>query len=374
LTVPVIRRDPQILEERRLYGMRILIVDDEPANVLLLKSILKRAGYTNVHGDTDPMAVSGLVTANEPDLIILDLHMPNHDGFEVLADLRQLHGVDDYYPVFVVTADITQDVKRRALNQGATDFLTKPFDSVEVNLRVKNLLRSKALHQQLQISNHGLEQLVQHRTTQLTAAHFEIVTRLAMAAELRDDDTGQHTQRVARLTALIARQLGLDNYFVELIERAAPLHDVGKIGIPDIVLLKPGKLDELEWEIMKSHTIIGRKLLTGTESPILNLAEEIAATHHERWDGTGYPLGISGEDIPVAARITAVADVFDALTHQRPYKPAWPLDTALEEIENQRGQHFAPDVVDSFLKVLDDEDLLSDELFSNVLSADDANV
>lgn len=337
--------------ESRLADMRILVVDDQPANVMLVRSILERAGYTTIRGESDPLAVLDVVREFEPDLIVLDLHMPRRDGFQVLDDLRRIRPRDEYLPVLVITADATPEVKRRALNGGASDFLTKPFDHVEVRLRVRNLLQTRSLHIGLQRTNVHLEGLVRQRTAELEAAHGEILTRLALAAEFRDDATGQHTSRVGRLSRLVAQELGLPDQSVDLIEQAAPLHDVGKIGIPDAILLKPGKLDPEEWELMKTHTTIGAKLLDGTDNPLLSLAREIALSHHERWDGRGYPHGRGSGEIPIEACIVAVTDVFDALIHRRPYKPAWPIEQALEEIAAQRGTQFAPDVVDAFLAV-----------------------
>ncbi|MEZ4521713.1 MAG: response regulator [Thermomicrobiales bacterium] len=343
------------MQEPRLVDMTILIVDDQPANVILLRSILERAGYTDLHGETDPRVVPEWCRENRPDLVILDLHMPQRDGFQVTADVRALHAADEYLPILILTADITPEVRRRALNGGATDFVTKPFDHIEVRLRVRNLLRTRALYRSFRDYSLHLEGLVRERTEQLEAAHIGILERLALAAEFRDDATGRHTQRVGRLSMLVAGALGLPETFVGLIERAAPLHDVGKIGIPDSILLKPGRLEGDEWNLMKSHTTIGARLLAGTDDPLLHLAEEIALSHHERWDGDGYPRGNAGDDIAMEARIVAVTDVFDALTHQRPYKPAWAMDQALTEIQNQRGRQFDPDVVDAFLTVASTE-------------------
>lgn len=348
--------------EPRLVDKKILVVDDQVANVTLIRAILSQAGYTDIHGETDPSAVAGWVAENDPDLLILDLHMPLMDGFQVMSDLRNNRPRNEFIPILVVTADATPEVKRRALNSGGTDFITKPFDHVEVRLRVRNLLHTRAQYQRLRDYNQELEALVQKRTLQLELAHAGILERLALAAEFRDDATGQHTQRVGSLSMLVARELGLQEDFVELIERAAPLHDVGKIGIPDAILLKPDRLDSHEWELMKTHTTIGARLLAGSDDPLLHLAESIALSHHERWDGNGYPDGVAGEDIAIEARIVAVTDVFDALTHVRPYKDAWTADAAAEEISAQRGTQFAPDVVDVFLEVATQQNLISDHL------------
>jgi putative two-component system response regulator len=277
--------------------------------------------------------------------------MPYLDGFEVMNQLRARVPLGIFLPILVLTADITPETKRKALDEGATDFLTKPFDQTEVVLRIRNLLRTRVLHLQLQDQNHLLEQKVRERTIELEETQIEILERLALAAEYRDDDTGEHTKRVGQMSAQIAQALGLSNAEVELIRRAAPLHDVGKIAIPDSILLKPGKLTPEEFELMKTHTTVGAKMLSGGRFPLLQRAEEIALTHHERWDGTGY-AGLKGESIPIAGRIVAVADVFDALTSARPYKEAWPRAKAIEEVQRQSGRQFDQSVVEAFLKVV----------------------
>jgi putative two-component system response regulator len=261
-------------------------------------------------------------------------------------------------PFLVLTADATEETKRRALSVGARDFLTKPLDQIELLLRVRNLLQVQQLQGRLREQNESLEDEVFERTRDLEQARLEMLDRLALAAEYRDDDTQEHAWRIARSCALLASRLGLPDRGVELIRRAAPLHDIGKIGIPDAILLKPGKLTDLEFERIKTHTTIGAEILSGSRSPLLRLAERIALTHHERWDGLGYPRGLSGDEIPLAGRIVAVADAFDALTHERPYKEAWPLEKAVREILAQAGRQFDPGVVDAFSR-LDHHTLLS---------------
>jgi putative two-component system response regulator len=327
-----------------------LIVDDQSTNVLLLEGILQEEDLA-FRSLTDSRQTLPVFLAYEPDLILLDLQMPYLDGFAVMKQLRAVVPPGSFLPILVLTADISPQAKRQALTEGASDFLTKPFDATEVILRIRNLLHTRQLHLRLQAENQLLEQKVRERTADLEATQLEILERLALAAEYRDDDTGQHTRRVGQMSAQIARALGLPELEVDLIERAAPLHDVGKIAIPDAILLKPGKLTLDEFEIMKTHTTRGAEMLSGGRFPLLQRAEEIALTHHERWDGTGH-VGLRGEGIPPAGRIVTVADVFDALTNERPYKQAWPRAAAVKEIVDQSGRQFDPAVVEAFLKVV----------------------
>jgi putative two-component system response regulator len=341
-----------------LTELKILAVDDEPANLLLLSRMLERAGYTQVETTTNPLSVPELFVAERPDLVLLDLHMPGMDGFELMERLAPLTEAGTHVPFLVLTADATEETRRRALSMGARDFLTKPVNQTELLLRVHNLLQIQQLQDRLRTHNARLEQDVADRTRDLEHARLEILERLALAAEYRDDDTQEHAWRIGRSCGLLAAGLGLDQRDVELIRLAAPLHDIGKIGVPDQILLKPAKLTDAEFEVMKAHTTIGASILSGSNSPLLGLAERIALAHHERWDGQGYPARLAGEEIPVAARVAAVADVFDALTHERPYKEAWPVRKAVEEILSQAERQFDPSVVDQFAE-LDHEDLLT---------------
>jgi cyclic di-GMP phosphodiesterase len=336
-----------------LVDARILVIDDEQANVRLLERILEGAGYVHVRSTTDPEALLELVEGFRPDLLLLDLKMPRMDGFEILRLLPSVVPSVHDLPVLVLTADPDREVKRRALAAGARDFLTKPFDVDEVLLRIANMLDIRFLTLNLKIENTTLEERVRDRTRELEESQIETFERLALAAEYRDDDTGQHTRRVGRMASLLAGELGLGDDDLRLLEPAAGLHDVGKIGIPDSILLAPRKLTPEEFEVVKTHTTIGAKIMSGSPSPLMQMAEEIAWSHHERWDGSGY-AGAAGEEIPLMGRITTVADVFDALTHERPYKEAWPLDEAIAEIERQRGDQFDPRVVDVFLAIQED--------------------
>src|SRR5215510_8641483 len=339
------------MTSRPFRNARILIVDDEAVNIEILQRILNRAGFSRVESTTDSREASGLYVQHRPDLILLDLHMPHLDGFEVMDQLNEIAEAS-YLPILILSGDLTPEARREALSRGAKDFVGKPFMPDELVLRIRTLLETRLLYLQIQSQNERLEAKVRERTRALEAAQIEILERLAVAAEFRDDNTGQHTQRVGQMSALVARQLGLPDSQVALIRRGAELHDVGKIGVPDSVLLKIGKLTPEEFEIVKTHTTIGARILSGGKFPLLRLSEEIAFTHHERWDGSGY-AGIRGSDIALAGRIVAVADVFDALTQQRPYKPAWPVGEAIAEIDCQRGKQFDPDIVDAFLRVVE---------------------
>jgi putative two-component system response regulator len=339
------------MEGNLLTTSRILIIDDQPSNVALLEGILEEEDFTSLRSVLDPREALPTYIEYLPDLILLDLQMPYLDGFQVMKQLRACLAPNDFLPILVLTADITPEAKRHALAGGALDFLTKPFDASEVVLRIKNLLQTRSLHLQLQAQNQDLDQKVQERTAELEVTQVEILERLALAAEYRDDDTGEHTKRVGETAAQIAQALGWPSEEVELIRRAAPLHDVGKIAISDSILLKPGKLTPEEFERMKTHTKIGAKMLSGGRFALLQFAEQIALTHHERWDGSGY-IGLLGEDIPLAGRIVSVADVYDALISQRPYKKAWTQPEAIAEIQRQSGRQFDPRVVEAFLSVV----------------------
>jgi len=341
------------MQHRMFKHARILIIDDERSNVEMLQRLLERAGFGRVESTTDPREAVELYVKYRPDLILLDLHMPEVSGLAVMDQLNEIAEAS-YLPILMMTGDMTPEARQEALTRGAKDFISKPYHTDEVLLRIRTLLETRFLYFQVQSQNQILEAKVRERTRELEAAQIEIIERLARAAEFRDDNTGQHTERVGQMAALLARQLGLPDPQVSLIRRAAPLHDVGKIGIPDSVLLKLGKLTLEEFELVKTHTTIGARILSGSRFGVLRLAEEIAFSHHERWDGEGY-IGISAEQIPMAGRIVAVADVFDALTQKRPYKAAWPIAEAIAEIERQRGRQFDPEIVDAFLRVIEQQ-------------------
>ena len=354
---------------------RILILDDEPVNTLLLGRILTSTGYGCITATNDPReAIATFLEAQagpEPfDLVCTDLHMPVLSGLEVVATLARATPPGDFVPIVMLTADVTAAAEQEALTNGAQDFITKPFRAPQIRLRIANLLRTRTLHRQLRDHNDRLEGLVQERTAELDAARLDILHRLAAAAEYRDYTTGQHTQRVGALSGLLATRLGCDEETIDLVRRAAQLHDVGKIGVPDSILLKPGPLTAAEFSVMKEHVDVGVRLLANGASKLIAMAEVIAGSHHERWDGSGYPLGLAGDAIPLVGQIVAVADVFDTLINERPYKPAWPIEEAIDEMTRQRGRWFSPHVIDVFLEALLDCPDLLEELRHALVAVD----
>jgi putative two-component system response regulator len=334
-----------------LQDARILIVDDEAVNLKLLERMLGAQGYRNLVLVQDSLKVLDVYQQAPVDLILLDLNMPGLDGFTVMEQLRALR--DPLLPpIVVLTAQTGREQLLRALHGGARDFLTKPFDRPELLVRVGNLLEVHHAHRMTHDQKSMLEHMVRERTAELRDTRLQVVQRLGRAAEYRDNETGNHILRMSHSAVLLARRLGYDEGQCELLLHASPMHDIGKIGIPDHILLKPGKLTEQEWEIMKTHTTIGANILEGDDSELLHCAREIALSHHEKWDGSGYPLGLSGESIPLSGRIVALADVFDALTSERPYKKPWPVEEAVAYIREQSGSHIEPRIVEHFLASL----------------------
>jgi putative two-component system response regulator len=326
-------------------------VDDDLASLNVLMRTLQRAGFLNLHGVCEARGILRGIIDFQPDVVLLDLHMPGVDGIEVIYDITALQGRRNYLPVLVLTGDSSEEVRDAALAAGARDFLTKPYDSGEVLLRVRNLIDTRLLHVELQRQNAALSERFESRTEELEAAKLEILERLARAADFRDDSSYGHTTRVGELASRIAARMGHSEVEVEQIRIAARLHDIGKIGLSDSILMKPGPLAPAEFLAQEKHTLIGANILSGSRFPVLRLAEEIALTHHESWDGNGYPRGLCGEEIPICGRIVSVADVFDALTHVRAYKRAWRIEDALAEITHQSGTKFDPAVVAAFLEV-----------------------
>ncbi|MGP0594159.1 HD domain-containing phosphohydrolase [Nitrospira sp. T9] len=329
----------------------ILIVDDQMTNIMFLESILKNGGYTQVHSTQDPTQVIPLFKELDPDLICLDIRMPELNGFQVMGQLQIIHK-HGFLPILVLTSEEDRETRLRALESGAKDFLPKPFDRVEVLMRIRNLLEASLLNKTVSQQNDILEETVRIRTKELKDTQLEVVHRLARAAEHRDNETGAHIIRMAHFAVALGRAAGMSEDECDVLFHATPMHDVGKLGIPDRILLKPGKLDHEEFETMKQHTVIGAKLLSSSQSPILQMGEVIALTHHEKWDGSGYPNRIAGEDIPIVGRICAIADVFDALSSKRCYKDPWPLEKTLKEIHPLIGKQFDPHLVDLFYELM----------------------
>lgn len=346
---------------------KVLIVDDEHANVQLLEDLLTRSGYRNLRSTTDPTEVVSLYLDFEPDLVLLDLKMPVLSGFDILQGLSEHIDPDDYLPILILTVDASQQSKQRALAGGAKDFLIKPFDATEALLRVGNLLDARYLHLQLRRSNELLEVKVKERTEELWnaigelqsaeqdlhLAQEETIHRLSLAAEFRDDETSRHLERMSRYCAILAKRQGEDERRCALLRIASKMHDVGKIGIPDSILLKPHKLTEEEFDVIRRHPGIGYEILCDSQSELVRTAAMIAWTHHEKVDGSGYPRGLKGEEIPLEGRIAAVADVFDALTTDRVYRKAFTLPQALKIMREGQGTHFDIELLNLFLGSLD---------------------
>ena len=339
-----------MFDDSKIKEAKILIVDDQPANVTLIEKILDIDGYHNVISTTDPTQAETIYVEQSSDLVLLDLNMPVMDGYQVLAKIREVD--PDYPPIIVLTAQSDRESRIKALDIGARDFLAKPFDRVELLTRIRNMLEVRIMAKAVKNQNKILDSKVKERTEELNRTRLEVIRHLGRAAEYRDDLTGFHILRMSRYSQLLAFAAGMSEDEAENMLNASPMHDIGKIGIPDNVLLKPGKLDAEEWSIMKTHVDIGVEILSGSDSELMNMAAEIAQNHHEKWDGSGYPRGLKGEVIPLSGRIVAVADVFDALTTARPYKKAWEVDDAINFLQEQSGQHFDPRLVELFIGIL----------------------
>jgi putative two-component system response regulator len=330
---------------------KVLIVDDREVNLLLLERMLRRAGYVCIESTADPTGVLELHLANRYDLILLDLQMPAMDGFQVMEALRGIEP-DGYLPVLVITAQ--PDQKLRALQAGAKDFIGKPFELAEVLARVHNMMEVRLMHKALRDYGDLLEQRVRHRTAELQESYLETIFSMTRAAEHKDEDTGAHITRISYFCRELATSLGLSKEFTDLIFFASPMHDIGKLGIPDHVLLKPCAFTPGEWDVMKGHPLIGWNILGNSKSPYLAMGAEIALNHHELWNGGGYPSGKAAESIPLSARIMNVCDVYDALRSKRPYKPALDHPKVMDTITRGDGRtqptHFDPAVLSSFVK------------------------
>jgi putative two-component system response regulator len=348
----------------------ILVVDDEEANCELIEAHLETFGHQAESARDGLSALTrlhGSQTVQMPDLVLLDIMMPGMNGFEVTRAIRQNPLTSDL-PIVMVTALTSMEDRLRAVEAGANDFITKPIDKVELQTRVNSLLKMKEAQDGIKRHKEELEETIKQRTRSLQRAledvtiaqseadkaHLDTIYRLAVASEYKDSATAMHIRRVGNYCGLMAKHLKLPAEEIEIICAASPMHDVGKLGIPDAILLKPSKLTGEEWAIMKEHTTIGARILRGSSSKLLQAGEIIALSHHEKWDGSGYPNGWSGSDIPLWGRICAIADVFDALTNERPYKEAFSTETAWEIMRQERGRHFDPQLLDLFFQLKED--------------------
>lgn len=327
---------------------KVLIIDDSDINLTLIKALVLKLGDCEPILFERPLEALDWCRDNVPDLVIVDYMMPDMDGLRFIAAFRALHGRTEI-PVLMITANDQKDIRYEALLGGANDFLTKPIDRIEFSARSRNMLALRTGQKFLADRAAYLAEKVEEATREIRERERELIFRISRAAEFRDPETGAHIQRMAHYSEIIARGLDLDDASCRLLLKAAPMHDVGKIGIPDYILLKPGRLTPQEFEVMKRHAELGYELLKDSGSEILQAGAEIALSHHEKYDGSGYPKGLKGHAIPLFGRIVAVADVFDALTSERPYKKAWLLDDALRFLENGRGAHFDPLCVEALL-------------------------
>lgn len=320
--------------------------------------VLGRQGY-NTDSVSNGKSALEKASAASPDLILLDLKMPGMDGFEVARMIKKNAETSDI-PIIAITGHDNVDNHVKAFDLGVDGYISKTAARASIIAMVRSHLKVKQLNDQMKAYQQNLETQVAHRTNQLNQAleqlknaSLDTIFKLTSASEYRDNETGAHIKRMSHYSAVVARKMGLKDKTVEALLYAAPMHDIGKIGIPDKILLKPGKLDDEEWEIMKKHTIIGADILKGSNINYVRMGETIALTHHEKWNGSGYPYGLKGRKIPLVGRITAIADVFDALTSDRPYKKAFSIEKSNQIISQERGEHFDPDVVDAFFEVQD---------------------
>lgn len=354
----------------RIKQSKIMIIDDEQLVIKVVRRFLQSEGYENFVTLTHSSGAVERIEQEQPDVVLLDVMMPEVSGLDILRERQRVSSLQ-LTPFIILSGSQDLEVKQEALEYGATDFLGKPVEKIELTLRVKNSLLLKQQYKDLETHAHELEEEVQERTRQLERSREQILQCLARAAEYRDNETGRHVVRVGKYARVVAERLGLPKEFCGQIELAAQLHDLGKIGIPDAILLNPGKLTEEEFAVMKRHCEIGREILdpfaademealrqnksdparlpSNIRSPLLVLAAKIAQTHHEKWDGTGYPLGLKGEQIPIEGRITSVSDVYDALCSVRPYKEGFSVEQALRIMLAERGTRFDPKVLDAFV-------------------------
>ena len=334
-------------------GQHVVLVDDTEINLRLLETLIARLDHCECHSFSCPKTALAFCNENRVDLVVVDYMMPEMNGIEWIRQLRQVP-FQNSTPVLMITANEMKSVRYEALEFGADDFLTKPVDTVEFLARTRNMLKLSAATRMLQDRAQWLSQEVNNATLKIREREKDTVMHLARLAQYRDAETGAHILRMAHYSARIAKQLGFSLEDQELLLDAAAMHDIGKVGVSDALLWKPGKFEPHEFEAMKAHSRLGFELIKDSRSVILQAGAAIALGHHEKFDGSGYPSGLKGEDIPIFCRIVAVADVFDSLTSHRPYKSAWPLDEAAQFLRDGAGSHFDPRCVDAFLDAWED--------------------
>ncbi|MEY4718234.1 MAG: hypothetical protein RL563_852 [Pseudomonadota bacterium] len=330
-----------------VFSMRILAIDDQADNLLLIRQALRKIGYQCIDTEVNPVHAIDRFKSESYDLVLLDYNMPDMNGLEVLCAISEI-AERERIPIIMLTVQEDRQTRHASLALGCKDFISKPIDLNELRLRIGNQLENRSLNLMMRDQNILLEEKVSQRTEALQSLQLELIQRLADAAEYRDNETGVHVKRMSHFSQCIGRFFGLDEEHQSLLLKASPMHDIGKIGISDSILLKPGKYTPEEFEVMKQHTWIGARILGGSRFELIQAARDIALCHHERWNGEGYPRGLSGEDIPLLARIVSIADVFDALTMVRPYKTAWTTEAAYNEITTMSGSYFDPQVVEAF--------------------------
>lgn len=339
------------MHRKILENSSVIIIDDEPMNVSVLSELFEMRGYKNVIGITDPVKAVELYQEQDFDIVLLDINMPVLNGFDVIEKFQKVDKQDPP-PILILTALHDEETRMKALNGGANDFVTKPFKSAEVFSRVNNLLELHCAKKSLRKLNADLEQRVEARTQDFIKSQQEALRSLGAAAEFRDMDTADHTIRVGWYSRILGEKIGVNGNALDILFQAAPMHDIGKVGIPDSILLKQGKLTPDEWSTMQTHSEIGARILEHHTSPLMMAAKEIAHFHHEKWDGSGYPQKLKGIEIPINARIVIIADIFDALTIERPYKKPWALDKAVDYIISEEGRFFEPELIKVFKDVL----------------------
>lgn len=340
-----------------VHDLKIVLVDDDMVNIILLEELVELGGFANSISFTEPLKALEYIKDNECDILIVDYNMPKMDGIELIGKAKE---IDQDIVSIMITANTTSSTMIKALEAGVTDFLTKPISTVVFSLRLKNIAQLKASFKITADFNKTLEKRVAKATKALRESEYETLEVLSKAAEYKDPETASHIARVSYYAKLIAQKIGLSQEEQDILFYAAPLHDVGKIGIDDAILLKPGKLTDEEFDEMKKHSAIGASILENKNNKFLKAGELIASTHHEKYNGKGYPQRLKGEDIPLYGRIVAIADVFDALTSIRPYKKAWEFEDAKNLLIDEKGEHFDPVLVDAFIDSIDEVRVIFD--------------